>query len=560
MLTAVIGVIVLLGGLIFFHELGHFLVAKYFGVRVEVFSLGFGKKLVRKKWGETEYCLSLFPLGGYVKLMGDDPYKEVPAADAHRAFSTQKLYKRFLIVAAGPLANLLLAFVLFTVVFWFGQPMASSRIGNVAVESPAWTAGFRPLDRVIEVDKQPVESWRDVEKIVRAQPGESVEVLVKRGTTDLRITAPLTYVTAKNAYGEDEQVKWIKGLSVLPLAPKIGVSDPRSPAYLAGLRTGDLVTKVGPTDVRLYENFEEALSAQWRPGQPVTITVQRPPPGAAPGSEGEGTTQSFTVSLPETRVADDRLSPFGLPAVLGIYPSDLFIGQISPDSPAEKGGLKAGDRIVKLDGQDVYNFESISERVQAKGKEGQPVQLELERDGERLTLTLTPVATSQEDPFTRQQVQKYLIGFSHLAAFTEPEAVSLRIRHPLKLVAHAAHETYDLAERMVVSIGLLVMGKISVKNLGGPVLIASVAGKSLDAGIIPFLQMMALISINLFLLNLFPIPILDGGHLLFFTIEAIQRRPVSVRTMEIANQMGMVFILVLVGLTLFNDITRMVLH
>jgi regulator of sigma E protease len=133
-------------------------------------------------------------------------------------------------------------------------------------------------------------------------------------------------------------------------------------------------------------------------------------------------------------------------------------------------------------------------------------------------------------------------------------------RNPEELVAKAAQETYDLAHKMVVSLGKLVVGKLSVKNLGGPVLIASVAGKSLDAGIIPFLQMMALISINLFLLNLFPVPILDGGHLLFFTIEAIQGKPVSLRTMEIANQVGMVFILMLVGLTFFNDISRIVLH
>ncbi|MFM8269102.1 MAG: site-2 protease family protein, partial [Pseudomonadota bacterium] len=116
--NSVIGMVVLLGGLIFFHELGHYLVAKFFRIKVEIFSLGFGKKILKKTWGETEYCLSLIPLGGYVKLMGDDPYKEVPPEEAHRAFSTQALYKRFAVVAAGPIANLLLAYVLFMVVFW----------------------------------------------------------------------------------------------------------------------------------------------------------------------------------------------------------------------------------------------------------------------------------------------------------------------------------------------------------------------------------------------------------------------------------------------------------
>lgn len=145
-LTSVVGVVILLGGLIFFHELGHYTVAKLFGVKVEVFSLGFGYKLFRRKFGDTEYCLSVFPLGGYVKLMGDDPYKSVPAEDAERAFSTQKLYKRFFIVAAGPISNLLLAYVLFAAVFFVGQPTASTRIGTVQVNSPAWAAGIRPKD------------------------------------------------------------------------------------------------------------------------------------------------------------------------------------------------------------------------------------------------------------------------------------------------------------------------------------------------------------------------------------------------------------------------------
>jgi regulator of sigma E protease len=145
-------------------------------------------------------------------------------------------------------------------------------------------------------------------------------------------------------------------------------------------------------------------------------------------------------------------------------------------------------------------------------------------------------------------------------ALREAEITKIQIKEPLALIQRAVSETNLLAKRMLISIGKLVTGSISVKNLGGPVLIASVAGKSLDAGIIPFLQMMALISINLFLLNLFPIPVLDGGHLLFFLIEAVKGKPVSIRTLEIANQLGMVVILMLVALTLFNDISRIIHH
>jgi regulator of sigma E protease len=175
-------------------------------------------------------------------------------------------------------------------------------------------------------------------------------------------------------------------------------------------------------------------------------------------------------------------------------------------------------------------------------------------------LDLKPVETTSTDPLTQEPVKKYLVGFQPSTAYHEAELTRLKVRDPLSLIEHSAKETVTLAERMVVSLAKLASGKISMKNLGGPVLIASVAGKSLNAGIIPFLQMMALISINLFLLNLFPVPILDGGHLFFFIVEAIKGKPVSLRTMEIATQVGMVFILSLVALTLFNDISRIVTH
>ncbi len=550
--TSVVGVVVLLGGLIFFHEFGHYIIAKLFGVRVEVFSLGFGKKIFRRQIGETEYCISLFPLGGYVKLMGDDPYKSVPAAEAHRAFSTQKLYKRFAIVSAGPLFNLLLAFVLFMVVFWFGQPMSGTRVGSVIVDSPAWDAGIRPKDRIAEVSGQKLQTWSELEDTLKNRLGEKVELVIERGNTELRIPYVVGKVRTKNAYGEDEEVGGIKGVMSTPLDPVIGISNPDSIAYKAGLRSGNLITKIGSRDIVVYEDINEALSAFWKNDSPLTISVKQ-------GEEGNGPEKSFSVVLPALPAAD-KINALGLAGVLGIYPSELFVKKVSPDSPAEKGGLLAGDRMVSVAGLPIYNFESIVDSVQSEGAKGETIPFIVERAGKLVTLSLKPIQTTQEDPLTRQPVTKFMVGFAPATVLHEPEYVSVIYHNPIQLISHSASETFLLAERMLISIAKLVTRKISVKNLGGPVLIATVAGRSLDAGIIPFLQMMALISINLFLLNLFPIPILDGGHLLFFIIEGIKGRPVSIRTMEIANQIGMVFILMLVGLTLFNDISRIIVH
>lgn len=559
MITAVVGVIVLLGGLIFFHELGHFLVAKSFGVRVEVFSLGFGKKLFKKQWGETEYALSLFPLGGYVKLMGDDPYKEVPAAEAHRAFSTQKLYKRFLIVAAGPLANLLLAYVLFTIVFFAGQPTAASQIGLVKINSPAWVAGLRSTDTVTAIDGKPIQTWREIESSLEGRSGETAEVTVSRAGAELKIPVPVSKVKSRNEYGEEVMVGGLDGISLLPLASKIGVTE-GSPAFEAGLRTGDILTRIETENVALYEELGTALEKVWEPGKALTIVFHRPASFESQADLSQAPEKTVTLKLPAKQAKAGTSGPWGLEASLGIFPSEVYVSKIHPDSPAESGGMQAGDRILKVGDEPVYHFENIVDYVQTKGKTGEPAVLLIEREGVNKELKLTPKETTREDPLTRAPVTQFLVGFSPMTAYYEPASTEIRIRSVGPLIARAVGETNQLAERMLISLGKLAMGQISVKNLGGPVLIASVAGKSLHAGVIPFLQMMALISINLFLLNLFPIPILDGGHLLFFTIEAIQRKPVSIRTMEIANQMGMVFILLLVGLTLFNDISRMILH
>ncbi len=553
MLTSIIGVVVLLGGLIFFHELGHYSVAKLFGVKVEIFSLGFGKKIFSRQIGETQYCLSLIPFGGYVKLMGDDPYKGVPAHEAERAFCTQKLYKRFLIVAAGPISNLLLAYVLFSVVFFAGQPMVANRIGNVAIHSSAWEAGLRAKDTILEVDGTPVSNWHEIEDSLKPLVGKKIDLKIEREKTVLKVPIEVSKIRGKNAYGEDADMGGIKGLNPNPLEPVIGISDPKSLAFAAGLRTGDTITKIENRSILVFGDLNEALISVWADKKPISISFKRKPtPDAKDVAE-----QTVSLNLP--KLPKENLD-LGAGTLLGIYPSELFVRQLSPGSPAEKGGLKVGDRVVSLGDKPVYSFEEIVEYVQGQGGKGEEARLAVEREGQTVPLSLKTIETHQEDPISNQKVKKHMIGLSPWAIYHEPDYVIFQIREPLALIKRAVHETNDLAEKMVVSLVKLASGHISVKNLGGPVLIASVAGKSLDAGIVPFLQMMALISINLFLLNLFPVPVLDGGHLLFFVLEAIKGKPVSIRTMEIANQIGMVFILMLVGLTLFNDITRIILH
>lgn len=552
MLTSIVGVVILLGGLIFFHELGHYAVAKFFGVRVETFSLGFGKKLLRWQYGETEYCLSLIPLGGYVKLMGDDPYKGVPAADSARAFSTQALYKRFLIVAAGPIFNLILAYALFTVIYWLGNPVTGTRLGTVVVSSPSWNAGLRAGDKIVSIDDFKLESWSQIEEGLRDKVGQTVKFGVDRNATSLSIPYTVTLTPGRNRYGEPTVAGGLKGSSPFPLAASIGVSDPHSIAYLAGLRTGDLVTKVDTQTVSTFDDLRNALAVPWKEGRPATVTVER---GGVPGQPSE---KSFVLTFPSKMDSEVVRDSFNSLEGLGVYSSDVFVKEVSPGSAAERGGMLPGDRVAKVADQVIYNFETIVEIVQETGAKAGSVKFTLEREGKPVVLDLVPKETMHEDPLTHAPVKRYLVGFAPRTVLRDGERVEIRVREPVALVTRAVVETNRMAEHMVVSLVKLASGSISVKNLGGPVLIASVAGKSLEEGLTKFLQTMALISINLFLLNLFPIPVLDGGHLLFFCVEAVKGKPVSLRTMEVANQVGMVLILMLVALTFFNDISRVV--
>ncbi|MFM8316072.1 MAG: RIP metalloprotease RseP, partial [Deltaproteobacteria bacterium] len=420
--------------------------------------------------------------------------------------------------------------------------------GAVLIDSSAWQSGFRAGDKILALNGESVSTWQELEAWTRSKEGQTAQVTVQRDQAEINLTVPLLKVQMKNPYGEEETVGGIKGISATPIASVVGISNPEALSYRAGLRTGDFITKVGNKEVGSFEDLRRELNGQWEALKPIELVYQSL-------TEGKKKPEEKKVSLiyPATKETD-------LDTYFGWAPAETFVRQVSKDSPAEKGGLLAGDRIIKIGDNSVLHFDSIVESVQDYGAKGNSVSVTVDRQGKPVVLDLKPIETTQEDPLTHQKFKKYMIGFAPFLVFEEPEYTSVQVREIPSLLVKAVGETNELARKMVVSLVKLATGGVSIKNLGGPLLIATVAGRSLDAGLVQFLQTMALISINLFLLNLFPIPILDGGHLLFFTLEAIKGKPVTIRTMEIANQIGMVFILTLVVLTLFNDISRIILH
>lgn len=350
-LIAVGAAVVALGVLIVIHELGHFLVAKKAGVGVLTFSIGFGKKLLVRKRGETEYCVSAIPFGGYVKMVGEDPDQEVDAADRVRSFSHQSLGKRFAIVAAGPGFNLLLALVIFLCVFLvYGVPYITTEVGGVEPDSPAAKAGLEAGDEIIRAGNQPVKTWSDLKDVVQASDGRPVALVVARHGSELHVTIEPRPGEGRNLFGEVEKT-WLIG-----------------------------VVSAGKMEVEEISLFTAAWEALYKTTEFSVLTLQ----------------------------------------------------------------------------------------------------------------TLVKMVTLQVSP----------------------------------------------------------------RNLGGPVMIAQVAGQQVQRGAREYLLFLAVLSINLGVLNLLPIPVLDGGHLLFFLAELLRGRPLNVRQREVAQQVGLVLLMLVMVYALFNDFSR----
>ncbi|MFH1571597.1 MAG: RIP metalloprotease RseP [Gemmatimonadota bacterium] len=419
---------VALGILIFVHELGHFLVAKRAGIRVERFSLGYPPKMFGVRWGETEYCLSWIPFGGYVKVAGMADVGSEAATGAPWEFSSKPLGIRMAVIAAGPLMNFAFAFLLFT-----------GLIAAVGVETSANTA----------------------------------------------------------------------------VAPAEG-----SAAARAGLQPGDVVRRVGDRAVGSEFELERALERAG--GRPVSLQVER-----------AGALLAF--DLPAARDAHYDLDTF--------YPT--LVGRVVDGMPAAALDLETGDRIVAVAGVPVASWAEMSAEISRHP--GQTIQLQWERDGQLMESPVTPAVNREGD----RDIGR--IGIGPLQDLTRAQ-VDL-----VEAASLGAGSVYNYAWVIVDFIGGIFHGD-RYKQLGGPVRIMEMAAETAEMGLDYFLNFLGLLSVNLAILNLLPIPVLDGGHLAFLALEGAMRRPLSLRQREFFQQIGLAIILFIMVLVTFNDLNQLVFH
>ena len=437
--------LVVLGVLVAFHELGHFLAARWVGVKVLKFSLGFGPKLFGRQVGETEYLLSAIPLGGYVKLFGEDETEATTHEDRARSFAHQGLWGKVLIVAAGPGFNFILAYFIFA----------------------GWLATGAPLF---------VPTFQD-------------------------------------------------------LTPDIEAMVPGSPADTAGIQIGDRVSRVNGRDISTRTELFDAVAKS--NGQALTLEIKR----------GE---QVKTLTVTPTTASGPQASAQEPGYYLGVEETPPLVTSVMQSSPAAKAGLQAGDHVVNIEGQAIHTWSQMTGIV--KENPNRPLKVEVLREGHRVSLTVTPSA--EKSMVNGQSVEVGKIGISG------PGRSIMRSSTPLLSLYDGLGATWGWTELTAIGLYKMVVGDISSKNIGGPLTIANISGEAAAQGASSVIFLIAILSINLGVLNLLPIPILDGGHLLFFLIEGILRKPLGERQREVAQQAGLVLLVGVMIFAFWNDLER----
>lgn len=445
-LHTILWFLIAIGILVVVHEFGHYLAARLAGVKVLRFSVGFGKPLFSHRFGrdQTEWVLSALPFGGYVKML-DEREGEVPAAEAHRSFNRATVWRRFGIVAAGPIANFLLAIVFYWALFLHGLPAMKPMIG----EPPANT-----------------------------------------------------------------------------------------PAALAGLVAGDEIRRVNGNDTPSFQDLRLNLLRAGVAGDALTLEL----------ADGRSV-QLDAAPMQTENLEQDILRPLGIVR----YDPEIepVIGQVLPDGVAARAGLQPGDRVIAANGTSMANWQDLVQWV--RQHPAKPLRIEYERQGQRGELTVVPDAVDEAG----QRVGK--IGAGPRIDESTLAMLMTEVRYgPVDALWRGAVKTWDMSLFTLEMMGRMVMGQVSWKNLSGPLTIADYAGQSAALGWVSFVGFLALVSVSLGVLNLLPVPLLDGGHLMYYVAEVFTGRPVSERTMEIGSRIGMILLLLLMSFALFNDLQRLI--
>jgi regulator of sigma E protease len=536
--------VALIGALVFVHELGHYVLAKLCGVRVLKFSLGFGPRVLGVRIRATDYCISLIPFGGFVKMLGEDPNEPVAPHEAARSFQAQALWKRFLIVLAGPAMSLVFPVVLYFVVFLGQTDITPPVIGTVVPGHPA-EGRLYPGDRVLAINGAHVGSFQEVRERIAEAPGRPLRFRLQRGEQTVEATVTPASVRQERPLDVVEY-EGRAGISAGFPLPIIAVRPGVNPAARAGLRTFDIVAAYAGRPIARWADLDRALAQSRGATVPVSFLRPREVEGALGGlCDLEVLDPGLAQMTPDPGEGD-------VPTRTGIEAPDLYVAYVPPHSAEHEMGLRRGDRVLTLDGLAPPSWESFVESVLQGGQRRR--QLSFRHEGHDVVgaFAIRPVVWTDE---FGQRYMRLSFRTEHWA----PTVAEPPVPNPaptLYAVRHAWRETKQALSFLSLSLVRLVQGRVPLSTVGGPIMIYDVSRSTASDGVWGFLWLMALVSVNLGLINLLPIPTLDGGHLLFFAIEGVTRRPVALRVRQVASVLGLLCLVLIMVVALKNDLQR----
>jgi len=526
MLMYIFGVI-LLGIVVFIHELGHFLFAKLFNVEVTAFSIGFGKPIIKWKKGDTEYRLSMIPLGGYVKMTGETPNDERELTDDEIAvsYSHKKWWQKVVIALAGPLFNIILAVFVFLFVSFYEHTAPAAVVEFLNPGGAAATAGMEEGDRIVNINGNDISVWEDISSNINSSSGkcENTNVTVKSYKSGKlkKLTIKPVPGTYKDAFNE-VQTRCEIGVARLPRDTVIALS-----SNVEGLKSGDKILAVNNQDVDRFYQIKHHLSHK-----PVTqIKILR--------------------NKKELVIKFDNVTDLSQKILYG----GTMLSEVQEDSFSRSVGFMKNDVILSVNGKKIsipYQFYSALSKL----KENDDATIEIVRNENPETINFKVIIEEKDNAYTGVKERNVKWGAKFNFDYSVPEIMAKRANPALFSINYAFGQTWNMIDMTLKGFWYLVSGKMSAKSLGGPIMIFDISKRAAEAGLKHFLFILAVISINLGIINLFPVPILDGGHIVMYTFEGVSGKKIPISIKEKILTVGFVLLMLLMAFAIFNDFSR----